>query len=110
MQKTAYEMRISDWSSDVCSSDLRLIREDKRLKVVFREQIQSRRPGFLCHVIPDAPEAIENRAFGTLIAVAAFCEVKQRTAHGFECASLVIEFFRMHQGQLLDLCARAISI
>src|SRR3546814_8718597 len=24
-QKTAYEMRISDWSSDVCSSDLMLI-------------------------------------------------------------------------------------
>src|SRR3546814_9919287 len=24
-QKTAYEMRISDWSSDVCSSDLSLI-------------------------------------------------------------------------------------
>src|SRR3546814_6601550 len=24
-QKTAYEMRISDWSSDVCSSDLPLI-------------------------------------------------------------------------------------
>src|SRR3546814_2334846 len=26
-QKTAYEMRISDWSSDVCSSDLLLARE-----------------------------------------------------------------------------------
>src|SRR3546814_1999086 len=25
-QKTAYEMRISDWSSDVCSSDLRSMR------------------------------------------------------------------------------------
>src|SRR3546814_11161042 len=25
-QKTAYEMRISDWSSDVCSSDLRRVR------------------------------------------------------------------------------------
>src|SRR3546814_5041458 len=25
-QKTAYEMRISDWSSDVCSSDLKEIR------------------------------------------------------------------------------------
>src|SRR3546814_5393990 len=25
-QKTAYEMRISDWSSDVCSSDLLLMR------------------------------------------------------------------------------------
>src|SRR3546814_5899969 len=24
-QKTAYEMRISDWSSDVCSSDLKII-------------------------------------------------------------------------------------
>src|SRR3546814_4365298 len=26
-QKTAYEMRISDWSSDVCSSDLRGLAE-----------------------------------------------------------------------------------
>src|SRR3546814_1190172 len=24
-QKTAYEMRISDWSSDVCSSDLEMV-------------------------------------------------------------------------------------
>src|SRR3546814_1743958 len=27
-QKTAYEMRISDWSSDVCSSDLRTLTDD----------------------------------------------------------------------------------
>src|SRR3546814_8790433 len=27
-QKTAYEMRISDWSSDVCSSDLRRVGEE----------------------------------------------------------------------------------
>src|SRR3546814_11047847 len=27
-QKTAYEMRISDWSSDVCSSDLFLVLEN----------------------------------------------------------------------------------
>src|SRR3546814_6584367 len=27
-QKTAYEMRISDWSSDVCSSDLKSIKDD----------------------------------------------------------------------------------
>src|SRR3546814_3167524 len=32
-QKTAYEMRISDWSSDVCSSDLKLDRVlDRDLK------------------------------------------------------------------------------
>src|SRR3546814_1280488 len=29
-QKTAYEMRISDWSSDVCSSDLRYVGEGER--------------------------------------------------------------------------------
>src|SRR3546814_8051879 len=29
-QKTAYEMRISDWSSDVCSSDLRCPRSVRR--------------------------------------------------------------------------------
>src|SRR3546814_9281783 len=28
-QKTAYEMRISDWSSDVCSSDLAQIATDR---------------------------------------------------------------------------------
>src|SRR3546814_3111261 len=33
-QKTAYEMRISDWSSDVCSSDLydRLLNELKQIE------------------------------------------------------------------------------
>src|SRR3546814_5556613 len=29
-QKTAYEMRISDWSSDVCSSDLEKLDDDIR--------------------------------------------------------------------------------
>src|SRR3546814_1926400 len=29
MQKTAYEMRISDWSSDVCSSDLLFQQADR---------------------------------------------------------------------------------
>src|SRR3546814_1299285 len=32
-QKTAYEVRISDWSSDVCSSDLSLL-----LRTVFQER------------------------------------------------------------------------
>src|SRR3546814_11141696 len=33
-QKTAYEMRISDWSSDVCSSDLRLKIAHPRLEAL----------------------------------------------------------------------------
>src|SRR3546814_2756788 len=38
-QETAYEVRISDWSSDVCSSDLRLGvgRLDRLLDVVLGE-------------------------------------------------------------------------
>src|SRR3546814_10623751 len=35
-QKTAYEMRISDWSSDVCSSDLDRLRAD--LGAFYSEQ------------------------------------------------------------------------
>src|SRR3546814_5030268 len=31
-QKTAYEMRISDWSSDVCSSDLDMLAVDPDLR------------------------------------------------------------------------------
>src|SRR3546814_3299470 len=34
-QKTAYEMRISDWSSDVCSSDLDASKGDERLPVAI---------------------------------------------------------------------------
>src|SRR3546814_4136245 len=32
-QKTAYEMRISDWSSDVCSSDLVGLYDKKRIRL-----------------------------------------------------------------------------
>src|SRR3546814_5199322 len=31
-QKTAYEMRISDWSSDVCSSDLELFKSQETIE------------------------------------------------------------------------------
>src|SRR3546814_3626780 len=37
-QKTAYEMRISDWSSDVCSSDLVQHDSPKRLLVLRDHQ------------------------------------------------------------------------
>src|SRR3546814_14943670 len=37
-QETAYEMRISDWSSDVCSSDL-VLRRRRRDELAFRAQL-----------------------------------------------------------------------
>src|SRR3546814_10205603 len=40
-QKTAYEMRISDWSSDVCSSDLDVDKDTVSLAIcAFVEQLQ----------------------------------------------------------------------
>src|SRR3546814_8450664 len=45
-QKTAYEMRISDWSSDVCSSDLAHRREQPGAGVVQPAQrLPVRQPG-----------------------------------------------------------------
>src|SRR3546814_4290272 len=44
-QKTAYEMRISDWSSDVCSSDLIdpvIIAFDRQRKAIRRREAQRR--------------------------------------------------------------------
>src|SRR3546814_6316702 len=35
-QKTAYEMRISDWSSDVCSSDLVIEADHGKLKILIK--------------------------------------------------------------------------
>src|SRR3546814_2558830 len=41
-QKTAYEMRISDWSSDVCSSDLAAAHQRLQSDIARREQIEAR--------------------------------------------------------------------
>src|SRR3546814_7736643 len=38
-QKPAYELRISYWSSDVCSSDLALLVFEQRLEQMFRRNL-----------------------------------------------------------------------
>src|SRR3546814_7916476 len=54
-QKTAYEMRISDWSSDVCSSDL------QRVIVPFgeRRDVHRRELPDLQRVVPAVVEALQ---------------------------------------------------
>src|SRR3546814_4065821 len=42
-QKTAYEWRISDWSSDVCSSDLLDIGKSGRASWILRVQMSGKR-------------------------------------------------------------------
>src|SRR3546814_3027408 len=45
-QKTAYEMRISDWSSDVCSSDLQRVQAYRRHQHVGRQGLRRAGEGF----------------------------------------------------------------
>src|SRR3546814_9505759 len=62
-QKTAYEMRISDWSSDVCSSDLVTIRgRAKRFAKIGGEMISLPAvEGYASAVWPDADHAVVTR-------------------------------------------------
>src|SRR3546814_6889853 len=46
-QKTAYEMRISDWSSDVCSSDLYSVPACGRLNGCARGDVAEYADGFI---------------------------------------------------------------
>src|SRR3546814_7632618 len=60
-QKTAYEMRISDWSSDVCSSDLgaqvavfeqmQAIAQRMRRRLAERKHLLAQRAQFLAHML-----------------------------------------------------------
>src|SRR3546814_7082575 len=67
-QKTAYEMRISDWSSDVCASDLDLqVRADQDQSILrildefFKEIVGRTCIEELGHFIPSASLALVSR-------------------------------------------------
>src|SRR3546814_4818610 len=63
-QKTAYEMRISDWSSDVCSSDLRSSETAQvffdDVRVPQRNRIGQEGAGFMMQML----QFQEERLFG----------------------------------------------
>src|SRR3546814_12333660 len=71
-QKTAYEMRISDWSSDVCSSDL-----------------HNRRDGTEDFLVRDPHVAGDAREDGRLDIIAAVDVARQAGAAGLQCRALV---------------------
>src|SRR3546814_1399199 len=63
-QKTAYEMRISDWSSDVCSSDLarrRHRRRDRATRLERPRRGRRRRAAVGEHVVDAALDHASNR-------------------------------------------------
>src|SRR3546814_13842593 len=82
-QKTAYEMRISDWSSDVCSSDLlwRLFDDEKSGEGEARDAAIDRK---LHQTIAGVAEDIEalsfNKAVAKLYALVGLLEKAQPSA------------------------------
>src|SRR3546814_5625697 len=74
-QKTAYEMRISDWSSDVCSSDLIWVEE------VITPPIMGNTIGFITSVpTPRSEEHTSELQSLMRISYAVFCLKKKTDA------------------------------
>src|SRR3546814_4062395 len=68
-QKTAYEMRISDWSSDVCSSDLHELltgvarrRDSRTVLARMRSATRFTCPATSLHSIANWPQASPTRS------------------------------------------------
>src|SRR3546814_12025621 len=88
-QKTAYEMRISDWSSDVCSSDLEMIRmtmDDGAEIAVYHAQPEGDRRGGLVLI---------QEIFGVTDHIRELCD--EYAADGYEVLSPAL-FDREHPG------------
>src|SRR3546814_8209648 len=85
-QKTAYEMRISDWSSDVCSSDLQFL---------FERPVELGPQAFDRHfhhvgvaVEVDVPDHLGNGGFRQYFALAARQDAEQRELLGGQVQAL----------------------
>src|SRR3546814_3981939 len=68
-QKTAYEMRISDWSSDVCSSDLARARALEWLALLSSTVHVAFRPIFRPNRLAESAQAQQDVAATGLIAL-----------------------------------------
>src|SRR3546814_6251996 len=83
--KTAYEMRISDWSSDVCSSDLEIARPPSPGSVRFRRPFwRERRPAPTALLLIGSRQAHRDRAAyggnrGDSVIASSICVIPIRT-------------------------------
>src|SRR3546814_2125215 len=79
-QKTAYEVRISDWSSDVCSSDLPVEVMRHRPGPVAGNVRQPRRPGNRRGILVSAATERNQQSDGDDTAVRATVQGRARTS------------------------------
>src|SRR3546814_8549668 len=79
-QKTAYEMRISDWSSDVCSSDLNMAATDGHLGAA--PDVNADAPDIAHHAALDARMVAVARGIKVLTLVSWPASVQQRFLEG----------------------------
>src|SRR3546814_1727272 len=89
-QKTAYEMRISDWSSDVCSSDLLVDRRGSRIDDAFGQILAPQgAPAFgaarQCGQAMSAREQVTDDQIGVGQGFALFGDQYRYLGHGIEC-------------------------
>src|SRR3546814_1335892 len=77
-QKTAYELRISDWSSDVCSSDL----DEVDVALRLAAEIDVRQPDAVSHVL-------DHSMFLFLLGVClrSYCRATRRSPRGVSARS-----------------------
>src|SRR3546814_15787801 len=99
-QKTAYEMRISDWSSDVCSSDLRALsgghqRGDARCRgqgdrrLAERRHADDRPVDLSPRHRQQRPQLAARRSRNGLTAMARTGGTSRTGAFGFACLALL---------------------
>src|SRR3546814_20297689 len=78
-QKTAYEMRISDWSSDVCSSVL--ASDEQQLERADLELVAIRE-GRVLDPLPVEVRAVERADVGQAVAVVGLADLGVPAGHG----------------------------
>src|SRR3546814_8499080 len=92
-QKTAYEMRISDWSSDVCSSDLLdevSVAPDARIGLEVGGAV-----ALVVRVVPEADRHAGEGLHADQLALLA----------GHRPAAVVVDLYRHAEAAALDLAA-----
>src|SRR3546814_12292933 len=104
-QKTAYEMRISDWSSDVCSSDLLVDRRGSRIDDAFGQILAPQgAPAFgaarQCGQAMSAREQVTDDQIGVGQGFALFGDQYRYLGQGIECEKLGRRVVRIDLDQI----------